>query len=145
MAGGSNVLLDFSDPENRDLTPDELNAQWAAKTLRDHANNPSGQPLFMAVGFVRPHTPLHAPQEFFDRFPEANVLLSGKVPNDTDDTHLKTADPSDGKGIDKGYHYYDLLEESYGDVDTGVKTFLRAYLACVAAGRRLHRDRGGCR
>lgn len=130
---GKQRLLDFSDPENRDLTPDELNAQWAAKTLRDHANNPSGQPLFMAVGFVRPHTPLHAPQEFFDRFPEANVLLSGKVPNDTDDTHLKTADPSDGKGIDKGYHYYDMLEESYGDVDTGVKTFLRAYLACVAA------------
>ena len=130
---GKERLLDFSDPDNRDLTPDELNAKWAAETLRKHAQDPSAQPLFMAVGFVRPHTPLHAPQEFFDRFPEESVQLSAKILNDAADTHLKTADPSDGKGIDKGYHYYDLLSQSYSDADLGVKAFLRAYLACVAA------------
>jgi iduronate 2-sulfatase len=130
---GKERLLDFSNPETRDLTPDELNAQWAAKTLRDHANNPSGQPLFMAVGFVRPHTPLHVPQEYFDLFPEDELQRSTRKANDADDTYLNIADPSDGKGRDKGYYYYKLLEESYGSAEAGVKQFLRAYLASVAA------------
>ena len=130
---GKDHLLDFSDPQTRDLTPDELNAKWAAQTLREHADNPSASPLFLAVGLVRPHTPLHAPQEFFDRFPEDEVFLYGQIPNDAADTYLKTADPSDGKGIDKGYHYYQLLKESYENADAGVKAFLQAYLACVAA------------
>ncbi len=130
---GKEHLLDFSDPQTRDLTPDELNAKWAAQTLREHADNPSASPLFLAVGLVRPHTPLHAPQEFFDRFPEDEVFLYGQIPNDAADTYLKTADPSDGKGIDKGYHYYQLLKESYENADAGVKAFLQAYLACVAA------------
>lgn len=130
---GKERLLDFIDPQTRDLTPDELNAKWAAQTLLEHADNPSASPLFLAVGLVRPHTPLHAPQEFFDRFPEDEVFLYGQIPNDAADTYLKTADPSDGKGIDKGYHYYQLLKESYENAEAGVKAFLQAYLACVAA------------
>jgi len=130
---GKDQLLDFSDPETRDLTPDELNAQWAAQTLKKHAKDASAKPLFLAVGFVRPHTPLHVPQEYFDLFPEDELQLPEGIANDAEDTFLKTADPSDGKGKDKGYYYYKLLEESYGSAEAGIKQFLRAYLASVAA------------
>ena len=130
---GKERLLNFSDSKSRDRTPDEMNAQWAADTLKEFSKANSSQPLFMAIGFVRPHTPLHAPQEFFDRFPKKDLVLYGARTDDASDTYLKTADPSDGKGIDKGYHYYKLLEESYGEAEAGVKAFLRAYLACVAA------------
>lgn len=129
---GKERVLDFSDTNTRDLTPDELNAQWAAKTLQEQAGNPSAKPLFLAVGFVRPHTPLHVPQKYFDRFSKESLTLPG-IPNDSDDTHLKTADPSDSDRKDKGYLYYQLLRESYGSADAGLKAFLHAYLASVAA------------
>jgi arylsulfatase A-like enzyme len=130
---GKERLLNFDNSNSRDRTPDEMNAQWAADTLKEHSTANSSQPLFMAIGFVRPHTPLHVPQEFFDRFPKKDLELYGVIMDDASDTYLKTADPSDGKGIDKGYYYYQLLEESYGEAEAGVKAFLRAYLACVAA------------
>ena len=130
---GKEQVLDFGSHDTRDLTPDELNAEWAAETLKRFAEDASAQPLFLAVGFVRPHTPIHVPQEYFDRFPVDELMLPASIPNDVDDTYLKSADPSDGNGYDKGYRYYKLLEESYGSSEQGIKAFLRAYLAGVAA------------
>jgi arylsulfatase A-like enzyme len=130
---GKEQVLDFGNHDSRDLTPDELNAEWAAKTLERFAKDTSPQPLFLAVGFVRPHTPIHVPQEYFDRFPVDELMLPASIPNDLDDTYLKSADPSDGNGDDKGYRYYKLIEESYGSSEQGIKAFLRAYLAGVAA------------
>lgn len=130
---GKEQVLDFGNHDSRDLTPDELNAEWAAKTLEKFAEHTSPQPLFLAVGFVRPHTPIHVPQEYFDRLPVDALLLPASIPNDLDDTYLKSADPSDGNGDDKGYRYYKLIEESYGSSEQGIKAFLRAYLAGVAA------------
>ena len=130
---GKEQVLDFGNHDSRDLTPDELNAEWAAKTLEKFAEHTSPQPLFLAVGFVRPHTPIHVPQEYFDRLPVDALLLPVSIPNDLDDTYLKSADPSDGNGDDKGYRYYKLIEESYGSSEQGIKAFLRAYLAGVAA------------
>ena len=100
----------------------------SAKLARRRINQ-----FFLAVGFVRPHTPIHVPQEYFDRFPVDELLLPASIPNDLDDTYLKSADSSDGSGDDKGYRYYKLLEESYGSSEQGIKAFLRAYLAGVAA------------
>ena len=37
--------------------------------LKKIAKNPSSKPFFMGVGFVRPHTPLHAPDEYFEMYP----------------------------------------------------------------------------
>ena len=127
------MAMKYNSDEDRDPTGDELNAQWAAQTLKAHATDTNAKPLFMAIGFVRPHTPLHVPQEYFDIFTEDELQSSTRKANDADDTYLNIADPSDGKGRDKGYYYYKLLEESYGSAEAGVKQFLRAYLASVAA------------
>ncbi|RMD75497.1 MAG: hypothetical protein D6820_14620, partial [Lentisphaerae bacterium] len=43
----------------RSLTPDEINAKWAAERLHRFAAERSDKPFFMGVGFIRPHTPLH--------------------------------------------------------------------------------------
>ena len=59
----------YINDDDRDSTPDEVNASWAAKQIRQLTQDPQGQPFFMAVGFLRPHTPLVAPQKYFDRFP----------------------------------------------------------------------------
>ena len=44
--------------KNRDPTPDERNAARAVKQIKQLES--SEEPFFLAVGFVRPHTPLHA-------------------------------------------------------------------------------------
>ena len=46
---GKEQILDFGSHDKRDLTPDELNAEWAAKTLKRFAEDASAQPLFLAV------------------------------------------------------------------------------------------------
>ena len=40
----------------------------------------------MGIGFVRPHTPLHAPDKYFDLFPIEELKLSDWIPDDKKDT-----------------------------------------------------------
>jgi arylsulfatase A-like enzyme len=99
----------YVDDDDRDLCPDELHAQWAAKRLRELDESDSDTPFFMGVGFVRPHTqPIKE--------------------NDAEDCHYLDIFPATLKGPT----YYRMLKESYPDIETGLRHFLRAYLACVA-------------
>ncbi|VGO11998.1 Choline-sulfatase [Pontiella desulfatans] len=127
---GKEQPLDFSDSESRALTPDELNAAWAVKKIGEFGRQKGSDPFFLAVGFVRPHTPLHVPQEYFDRFPMDEINLPEIKENDAADTHYKDIfDPEQ-----KGLRYYRTLLESYdGDKEQALKKFTQAYLACVAA------------
>lgn len=126
---GGNDYLDYTDDNNRDLMPDEMHALWAAKRIQELDLGDVKQPFFMGVGFVRPHTPLHAPKRFFDMFPLDDIQLSKIKDNDAIDTHYKDIFPADIKGL----LYYRLLEESYeNDIELGLKHFLQAYLACIA-------------
>lgn len=112
-----------------DLTPDEMHAKWAAKRIKEMDNKALGQPFFMGVGFVRPHTPLHAPKRFFDMFPIDGLELSPIKEGDNADTYYKDLYDKDKKGP----RYFRTLRESYGgDTEMGLKHFLQAYLACVA-------------
>ena len=52
-------------------TGDHRVAQWAIKEW----NTLTAKPLFMSVGFYRPHRPLNAPSKYFDRFPPDKVKL----------------------------------------------------------------------
>jgi arylsulfatase A-like enzyme len=52
--------------------PDAKLTDWAVEQLRE---TPVGQPLFLAVGYVKPHLPWHVPREYFDRFPLESVRL----------------------------------------------------------------------
>lgn len=120
--------MDYVDEENRDLTPDEMHAKWAAEKIRELENREDQQPFFMGVGFVRPHTPLYAPQRFFDMFPIEELELEPLLEGDVEDTYYTANLPLDRKGP----RYYRTLKESYPDIETGLKHFLQAYLACIA-------------
>ena len=55
----------YVDYEDRDRLPDEKAARWAVEVLqREHENQ-----FFLAVGFMKPHTPLNAPNRFFKMVP----------------------------------------------------------------------------
>lgn len=124
--------LDFSDQGGSSLTPDEANAKWAAETIRTYSEQERDKPLFLGVGFIRPHTPLHVSQRYFDRFPLDELELPVIKQNDNADTYLKdyVTNPRWGKG----HRYFKELVKSYGgDVTNAIKHFAQAYLACVAA------------
>lgn len=122
-------FLDYTDENNRDLMPDEMHAQWAAKRIKEMENDDSGKPFFIGIGFVRPHTPLYAPKRFYDMFPIEEIELSSIKKGDAEDTHYRDIYPADIKGL----RYYQTLKESYGgDPELGLRHFLQAYLACIA-------------
>jgi iduronate 2-sulfatase len=120
--------LDYTDENNRDLTPDEMHAEWAADKIREMESLNEEPPFFLGVGFVRPHTPLYAPKRFFDMFPLEELEISPIREGDAEDCYYTSVLPLDRKGP----RYYRLLKESYPDIETGLKHFLQAYLACIA-------------
>jgi len=126
---GKTVPMRYVDQKNRDPTPDERNAKWAAARIEAFAKEKGGQPFFLGVGFIRPHTPLHVPQRFFDMFPLDNVMLPVIRDNDADDCHYRDVFDENKKGP----RYFRLLTESYPTMEAGIKAFTQAYLASVAA------------
>ena len=123
----------YINDEDRDPTPDEINAAWAAKQLQQLAQEPQDQPFLMAVGFLRPHTPLVAPQKYFDRFPLDELKLSVIKPKDATDTHLVAAYQGDVFTLKLGKEMFEAISASYGSTEAGLKAWTQAYLACVAA------------
>lgn len=125
---GKQDFLEYIDADNRGLLPDEMHAEWAADKIERLESGDGDAPFFMAIGFVRPHTPLYAPKRFFDLFPLEDIQLPEIKLDDQEDTHYHHLYPSDKKGL----RYYRTLKESYGgDAELGLKHFLQAYLACI--------------
>lgn len=117
----------YINDNDRDLLQDEKHVKWAIEKLTELES--SETPFFMGVGFVRPHTPLHAPDKYFDMFPLEELELAPWTSDDAKDTFYK--DIFDSKK--KGPRYYRQLLASYnGDRELALKHFLQAYLACVA-------------
>ncbi|QBY04215.1 DUF4976 domain-containing protein [Thalassotalea sp. HSM 43] len=114
--------------DDRDLLPDEQHALWAVNKLKQLEQQDSNSPFFMGVGFVRPHTPLYAPQRFFDMFPLESIELPNIKTGDIDDTFFKDNYPMTQMGL----AYFKALQDSYPDDDLGLKKVIQAYLACIA-------------
>lgn len=55
---------------------------WAVDQLQ---NAPTDHPLFLAVGYVKPHLPWYVPREYFDRFPLDQIQLPVVGENDLAD------------------------------------------------------------
>ncbi|MBF0199045.1 MAG: sulfatase-like hydrolase/transferase, partial [Planctomycetes bacterium] len=128
--------MNYVNENNRDLTPDEQNAHWAADTIRQLSAKKEDKPFFLGVGFIRPHTPLVAPKKYFDMFPLDSIKVPVRQANDNNDTHFIEAQSQKKKGKkieQKGHKHFRMLKESYPSLDEGLKKFTQAYLACVAA------------
>ena len=119
--------------KNRDPTPDEVNADWAAKKIVELAAKETSEPFFLAVGFLRPHTPLVAPQKYFDLFPLEELDLAIIKQKDAEDTHLQVAYQGDVFTLRFGKEMFEAITEAYGSTELGLKKWTQAYLACVAA------------
>lgn len=57
----------------------------AADTAIDLLRESAGDPFFLGLGFVRPHTPFVAPSKFFDMYPLDQIELIHNPPDDLDD------------------------------------------------------------
>ena len=135
----------FINRKKRDLLQGELHAQWAIDKLNQFANTNNDKPFFMGIGFVRPHTPLHAPDEYFDMYPLDEIELNKWLKEDELDTFWKENFQGDLKldgeikevydyrgGNLKGPLLLKTLVDSYkGNRDLALKHFLQAYLACI--------------
>jgi len=125
----------YNSTTDRDPTPDERNAEWAAKRIAElaqEARDGEGKPFFMAVGFVRPHTPIYVPDQYFDLYPIEDIPR----PENEDDSQCflrRLCDDPHGKynRSMKGYRYYDDMNKAFPE--HGVRKYTQAYLAGVSA------------
>ena len=63
---------------------DGLVASRAVELLEAHHPGKTGKPIFLAVGFYRPHTPFVAPESYFSMYPADQVALAEERPGDRD-------------------------------------------------------------
>ncbi|MBB6462246.1 sulfatase [Flammeovirga kamogawensis] len=117
----------YVNDEDRDLMPDEQHADWAVKKLKQLEESGSDKPFFMGIGFVKPHTPLYAPQKYFDMYPLETLKLPVIKEGDDEDAFFKENYPMSQMGL----KYYKALCDSYEDDKEGLRKVVQAYLACV--------------
>ena len=103
--------------------PDESNAAWATEVLgRKH-----DKPFALFTGFSRTHTPLYAPQKYFDKFPLDEIEVpKARMKNDLDDCAPSLANTSL-----YAFRRYQMLYK-HKDQPRLYKQWLQAYMACVA-------------
>ncbi len=94
-------------------TQDYITAKWAAEQLQKNYD----KPFFLACGIFRPHLKWHVPKEFFDKFPEEEMILPEINENDHDDI------PGSALGPSKNY----FAAKKYNKQQAAIQ----AYLACV--------------
>ncbi|MDZ7723278.1 MAG: sulfatase-like hydrolase/transferase [candidate division KSB1 bacterium] len=94
----------YDGPDDRDLMPDELNAQWASAILDKKHDNP----FMLCVGMNRPHSCWHAPQKYFDMHPLESIQLPPFLENDLEDC-AKALRPPAKFWADSGYRKYERI------------------------------------
>lgn len=106
-------------PEKDEQMPDYVCASWAVEQLKQKRD----KPLFLAVGFNRPHVPMYAPQKWFDMQPPLDqIVLPEVLATDRDDL------PDYGKRLTAGFpaprHEWMVENEQW-------RKCIQAYLASI--------------
>lgn len=111
---------------DRDPMADERSAEWTVQKIRSLESQDQDDPFFMAVGFIRPHTPLVVPQKYFDMYPLESVQLPIIDKSDRADTRLEDDNNSRGRKI-----YHTLVDSYGGDRELALRHYTQAYLASI--------------
>ncbi len=107
----------------RDPLPDEDCVSYAEGIFRQQ--HQQEQPFALFCGFVRSHTPLYAPQSYFDRFPLDGIQVPPQREQDLEDC-AQVLSQTDHYGFLR----YQFLKHNRDQ--QWYKKWLQAYLACVS-------------
>jgi len=127
--GKQHVPFRYVSDEDRDLMPDEQNAEWAKTLLGGSAQ----EPFIISVGMNRPHVPMYAPKKYFDMFPLESIQLPAVSEKDLDDVVPDLLRDAPNRAW--GYIKYDHVinrDNCNGDGKNRWKEWIQAYLANVA-------------
>lgn len=120
-----------------DKLPDEEIADWTVDQLNQWASAENPPPFFMVAGFIRPHNPHYARQEFFDLFPLETVEPLPFWEEDLSNIpEVLWRELVSGQLLPTGRNFLRLVEAAEAEGRTALemrKRFAQAYLACVAA------------
>ncbi len=116
----------YNGKEDRDLMPDELNAEWVSEKL----NEKHEKPFLMCVGINRPHSPMWAPKEFFDMYGLDTLQVAKSLDNDDADCASAIVDSGRLSSRLYGRVKYDKIIEAGGEAF--LKEWTQAYLANVS-------------
>ncbi len=110
--GAFYVVRDTSDGAQQ---ADHKAAAKAVEILAERARDT--KPFFLAVGMVRPHVPLVAPESFFEPCPATSLKLPRQVENDWDDIpRAGISKNSFRSGLNKHLDKQKVLEAYYASV-----------------------------
>lgn len=104
---------------------DGFNTRLAIATLKDHLAKKNGQPLFLALGFTKPHLDFIAPKKYWDLYDPTDIRLASQ-----------SKGPEGGAAM--GLHASFELRTRHGIPKSGpigdelAGTLLHGYYACVS-------------
>ncbi|MBB3696616.1 sulfatase-like hydrolase/transferase [Flammeovirga yaeyamensis] len=115
-----NTLTDWGAfPTHDSLMTDYQVAEW----IIDKLNEEHQKPFFLAAGFLSPHVPWHAPQEWMDKFPIDKIELPPYLKEDNDDISEMAKKVNDAP----------MMPTTEEMIRQGQwKNIIQSYLACVA-------------
>ena len=87
------VIEDHADLDDGEF-PDALIADEAIRKITEHSEGGAraGEPLFLAVGFLKPHLPFVSPQRYWDLHQGTNRVLQGQAPTGAPAVALHNSD-----------------------------------------------------
>lgn len=106
-------------PDHNEELPDHDTATWAARQLQEKHDSP----FLLMVGFLRPHVPWYAPQEWFDLYDRDTLTLPPYDPEDLDDI------PEAAKKISI---LKQMPRTDWAIENRQWRDILEAYLACIS-------------
>ncbi len=119
---GSSIPWESADVPD-DAYPDGMIANHAVKELE--SLKASGDPFFLAVGFLRPHLPLCAPRKYWDLYSEESILTPDLM-------RMPEGAPTQAEYTFPELRAYIGIPERGPLSDEQAQTLIRAYLACVS-------------
>lgn len=107
-------------PDSDEKMPDHKIAEWGAAKLQEKYDDP----LFLAIGFYRPHVPQYAPRKWFDMYPLESLKLPNTMANDLGDVSEYASNLTSLKHVSPAHEW--VLENNEW------KPLVQSYLACVS-------------